>query len=155
MKNLIAVIAALLLAVGAGASYGADQPAAKPATSAKKASTKSKKTKVVIQVSSSDPRAWAQALNYTENLQEVMGKDKVEIELVALGQGIGVLKLDSPHATRVAEALKRDISIQACEISMKRQKLSRDDMLSDIHYVPAGLGRIIQRQREGWHYISG
>jgi hypothetical protein len=154
---MFALIAALLLAVGTGPALAADQApaaAAKPAA-AKKAKTAAKKTKVVIQVSNPDPRSWAQALNYTENLQEVMGKDNVEIEVVALGQGIGVLKLDSPHATRVAEALGRGIRIQACEITMRRQKLARDDMLSDIGYVPAGLGQIIKRQSEGWHYISG
>jgi uncharacterized protein len=155
MRTVLALMAALLLATGTGGSAAADQPAAKPAGAAKKAQSAAGKTKVVIQVSDADPRGWAQALNYTENLQETLGRDKVEVELVALGQGIGILKLDSPHATRVAEALKRDVKIQACEISMRRQKLTKDDMLSDIGYVPAGLVRIIERQSQGWHYIKG
>ena len=153
MKHLFALIAALLFASGTGASLAADQPAAK--SMAKKAQAAVKKYRVVIQVSDADPRGWAQALNYTENLQEALGRDNVSIELVALGQGVGILKLDSPHATRVAEALKRDVTIQACEISMRRQKLTRDDMLSDIGYVPAGLVQIIDRQRQGWNYIKG
>lgn len=37
---------------------------------------------------------------------------------------------------------------------MRRQKLVREDMLPNIGYVPAGLGQIIKRQREGWAYIS-
>jgi uncharacterized protein len=156
MKRILALIAALLFAAGAGAGYAADQATPKPATPApKKAHAAQQKTRVVIQVSDADPRGWAQALNYTENLQETLGKDKVEIELVALGQGIGILKLDSPHATRVAEALRRDVKITACEISMRRQKLGREDMLSDIGYVPAGLVEIITRQKQGWHYIKG
>jgi len=28
-------------------------------------------------------------------------------------------------------------------------------MLPDIGYVPAGLGEIVKRQKEGWSYISG
>jgi hypothetical protein len=38
---------------------------------------------------------------------------------------------------------------------MRRQKLTKDDMLSDIGYVPAGLVEIINRQRQGWNYIGG
>jgi intracellular sulfur oxidation DsrE/DsrF family protein len=154
MKHAIALIVALLLAAGTGASIAGDQPAAKPAA-AKKAEAAPQKYKVVIQVSDPDPRSWAQALNYTENLQEELGKDNVDIELVALGQGLGILKLDSPHATRVADAMKRNVAINACPVTMRRQKLTKDDMLSNIGYVPAGLVQIITRQRQGWNYIGG
>jgi hypothetical protein len=111
--------------------------------------------RVVLQVSTPDPRMWNQALNYVENLRELYGVDQVQIELVALGLGLGVLKLDSTQATRVADALKAGVQVSACEVTMRRQKLTRDDMLANLGYVPAGLGQIIRRQREGWAYISG
>ncbi len=109
----------------------------------------------MIQVSTPETRIWSQALNYVENLQSLYGKDNVEIEIVALGWGIGMLKFDSPLATRVADTLKRGAGLSACEVTMSRQKLQKQDMLPDIGYVPAGLGQIIKRQREGWSYISG
>jgi len=113
------------------------------------------KERIVVQVSTPETRIWGQALNYVENLQALYGKDNVEIEIVALGWGIGMLKFDSPLATRVADALKRGASLRACEVTMSRQKLTKEDMLPDIGYVPAGLGQIIKRQKEGWQYISG
>jgi uncharacterized protein len=113
------------------------------------------KERVVIQVSTPDPKMWNQALNYLENLRDLYGASKVDIELVALGHGIGVLKLDSTQGPRVADALKAGVQVSACEVTMRRQKLTREDMLPSIGYVPAGLGQIIQRQREGWAYISG
>ena len=113
------------------------------------------KERIVIQVSTPETRIWGQALNYVENLQGLYGKDNVEIEIVALGWGIGMLKFDSPLVTRVADALKRGAGLSACEVTMSRQKLQKQDMLPDIGYVPAGLGQIIKRQREGWSYISG
>ena len=113
------------------------------------------KERVVIQVSSPDTKLWNQALNYIENLRELYGPDKVEIELVALGLGLGVLKLDSTQGPRVADALKLGVQISACEVTMRRQKLTREDMLPKIGYVAAGLGQVIKRQREGWAYISG
>jgi intracellular sulfur oxidation DsrE/DsrF family protein len=112
------------------------------------------KERIVIQVSTPEQRVWNQALNYVENLQELYGKDNVEIEIVALGWGIGLLKFDSPMATRVADAVKRGAKLQACEVTMSRQKLTPQDMLPDIGYVKAGLGQIIKRQKEGWSYIS-
>ena len=113
------------------------------------------KERVVIQVSTPEQRLWNQALNYLENLWELYGPTNVEMELVALGLGIGVLKLESTQGPRVAEALKAGVHVSACEVTMRRQKLVRMDMLPDIGYVPAGLGQIIRRQREGWAYISG
>jgi hypothetical protein len=111
--------------------------------------------RVVIQVSTPEQRLWNQALNYIENLRELYGPGKVEIELVALGLGLGVLKLDSTQGPRVADALKLGVQISACEVTMRRQKLTPEDMLPKIGYVAAGLGQIIKRQREGWAYING
>ncbi len=142
MKRLFAILATLAFSVLASG------PAAAQATSAAK-------ERVVIQVSTPEQRIWNQALNYVENLQELYGKDNVEIEIVALGWGIGMLKFDSPLATRVADSLKRGAKLQACEVTMGRQKLTKQDMLPDIGYVKAGLGQIIKRQKEGWSYISG
>jgi intracellular sulfur oxidation DsrE/DsrF family protein len=113
------------------------------------------KQHVVVQVSTPETRIWNQALNYVQNLQDLYGKDNVEVEIVALGWGIGMLKFDSPLATRVADALKSGASVQACQVTMRRQKLETKDMLPEIGYVPAGLGQIIKRQKEGWSYISG
>ena len=142
MKRLIGFLAAL--AFGALISGPA---AAQSAPSAKE--------RVIIQVSTPEQRIWNQAINYVENLQTLYGKDNVEVEIVALGWGIGMLKFDSPLATRVAETVKRGAKLQACEVTMNRQKLTKQDMLPDIGYVPAGLGQIIKRQKEGWSYISG
>lgn len=110
--------------------------------------------RIVIQVSTPEQRIWNQSLNYVENLQELYGKDNVEIEIVALGWGIGLLKFDSPLATRVEATLKRGGKLLACQVTMGRQKLTKNDMLPDIGYVQAGLGQIIKRQHEGWSYIS-
>ena len=78
----------------------------------------------------------------------------VEMEVVALGLGLGVLTLDSPQGPRVADALKLGVHINACQTTMTRRKLSKEDMLPNIGIVPGGLVQIIKRQREGWAYIG-
>jgi len=139
----------LALSFAAGAALAATEAARAQGSSS------TGKERVVIQVSSPEQKLWNQALNYIENLRDLYGPDKVEIELVALGHGLGVLKLDSTQGPRVADALKLGVQISACEVTMRRQKLTREDMLPKIGYVAAGLGQIIKRQREGWAYITG
>jgi intracellular sulfur oxidation DsrE/DsrF family protein len=106
--------------------------------------------KIVVQVSDSNPATWNQALNVVANLREVYGAG-TEIELVAFGQGINMLKFDAPVSSRVVEAQKNSgATIYACENSMAKNKLSRNDMAPDVVYVRAGVEHIISRQREGW-----
>ena len=112
-----------------------------------------KRHKIVIQVSDIDPAKWSLALNNAKNLQDDVGAANVDIEIVAYGPGIGMLKLESPTGTRVAEAKKANVKIIACENTMRTQKLTRDDMLPALNYVPAGVTEIITKQSEGWAYL--
>lgn len=109
--------------------------------------------KVVFQVSDADPGKWNLALNNARNVQKDLGKDKVAIEIVAYGPGIGMLKMDSVAGNRVTQALSDGVSVVACENTMNAQKLARADMLKDIGYVPAGVTTLMQRQKEGYSYI--
>jgi intracellular sulfur oxidation DsrE/DsrF family protein len=106
--------------------------------------------KIVVQVSDGNTATWNQALNVVGNLREAYGPD-TQIEVVAFGQGINMLKFDAPVAPRLLEAQTRlGAKVYACENSMGRNKLSRSDMAPDVIYVKAGVEHIITRQREGW-----
>ena len=111
------------------------------------------KNKAVFQVSDADPQKWNLTLNNARNVQDDLGSDAVQLEIVVYGPGIGMLKGDSAVGKRVAEALKSGVKVVACENTMKAQKLARADMLPDIGYVPAGVVELMQRQREGYAYI--
>lgn len=134
------------IAAEAKAAVAADTKA--PAQHQKKVAVK--KERVVLQVSDDSPKTWNQALNVIENVQEAYGKDKVEIRLVAFGLGLGILKLDSVAGSRVQDALQSGAKIIACENTMRRQKLTKADMLPNIGYAPAGIIEIIKLQRQGW-----
>ena len=83
MKRRIALLSGAGLTLAAAAVAQAQAPA-HPG-----------RERVVIQVSTPDQRLWNQAFNYLENLREIYGPDNIELEIVALGFGIGVLKLES------------------------------------------------------------
>jgi intracellular sulfur oxidation DsrE/DsrF family protein len=112
-----------------------------------------KQHKLVIQISDNDPAKWNLALNNAKNVQDDVGAANVAIEIVAYGPGISMLKLESPAASRVADAMKANIKVIACENTMRGQKLTRDDMLPALNYVPAGVTEIMTKQSEGWAYL--
>ncbi len=109
--------------------------------------------RVVVQVSDADPAKWNLALNNARNLQSDLGAANVEIEIVAYGPGIGMLKSESIVANRVGDALGAGVKIVACENTMHAQKLVKADMLDRIGYVGAGVVEIMQRQQQGWAYL--
>ncbi len=111
------------------------------------------KQRVVIQVSDNDPQKWGLALNNARNVQQDLGKDNVQIEIVAYGPGLGMLKAESKVADRLAGALDNNIGLIACENTMTNTKVSRSQMYDGIAYVKAGVTHIMKRQQEGWAYI--
>ncbi len=111
------------------------------------------KHKVIFQVSDSEPRKWSLALNNIKNIQQDLGRDNVEIELVAYGPGLGMLKLDSEVADRVADAIAQGVKIMACENTMTNTKTTRANMLPNLSYVKAGVVELMLKQQAGWAYI--
>ena len=111
------------------------------------------KQKVIFQVSDADPGKWALALNNARNVQAELGKDNVQIEIVAYGPGLGMLKAESKVEGRLAQALQDNVGLIACENTMHNTKTTKADMYSGIAYVPAGVTHLMKRQREGWAYI--
>ena len=109
--------------------------------------------KVVLQVSDADPAKWNLALNNARNIQADLGKDHVDVEIVAYGPGLGMLKGDSKVSDRLAQALDGGVGLLACENTMRNTKVKKDDMYGGIAYVDAGVVHLMKRQREGWSYI--
>jgi intracellular sulfur oxidation DsrE/DsrF family protein len=136
-----------LVSMSAVAVLAALLPVASPAQA------QSAKHKAVFQVSDGDPQKWNLALNNAKNVQDDLGSDAVDLELVVYGPGIGMLKGDSPVAKRITDALRNGVKVVACENTMKAQKLVYADMLPAIGYVPAGVVELMKKQQEGYAYI--
>jgi uncharacterized protein len=134
-------LALVLLALALAAAPGAQ------------AQQKSARVQAVIQVSDNDPAKWNLALNNARNAQQDLGADNTDLAIIVYGPGIGMLKMDSPVANRIADALKSGVKVVACENTMTGQKLKRDDMLPAISYVASGVTELMKKQREGWAYI--
>ena len=73
-------------------------------------------------MSESDPAKWNLALNNAKNIQTDLGAANVDVELVAYGPGIGMLKADSIVGNRVDEAMAAGVKVVACENTMRAPK---------------------------------
>ena len=140
------LIRALAVALAVGFfSTGLLHAQAQPATP--------QRARVVIQVSDADQGKWNLARNNAKNIQTDLGAANVDVEIVAYGPGIGMLKLDSVVGSRIDEATSAGVKVVACENTMKGQKLTRADMWNGIGYVPAGVVELMSKQQQGWAYI--
>ena len=146
IHSAVKLTAALLLAAPMGLWAQSSAPATESAAP---------KYRVVLQVSNPEPRGWHQTLNNAMALTKNAGRANVQIEIVANGMGIGMLKYNSPEAKEVAAALSLGVKVLACGETMKALMLEKDDMLPNIGFVPGGLIEVLDRQRDGWQYVKG
>jgi len=109
--------------------------------------------RAIFQVTDNDPARWNMILNNMTNLREGVGSEAVEIELVAYGPGILMLKGDSAVRQRIAEAVKSGVKVNACQNTMNAMKLAPSDMLGEIGHVPSGVVEVMRKQQQGWAYI--
>ena len=107
----------------------------------------------VIQVSDGDPHKWNLALNNAQNMQQALGKDNIQIEIVAYGPGLKMFKADSKIAPRINAALDANVQLSACGNTMKKMKVTKADLVGGVGVVPGGVIEIMKRQSEGWAYI--
>lgn len=114
------------------------------------------KNKIVIQVSTDDPRTQKIALNNAVNMQKLYGIDNIQIEIVAYGPGLGLLTKKSSQASRVTSLAMQDITFSACGNTMKKvaEKSGKmPELLEGVGQVTAGVARIMELQQQGYAYI--
>ena len=111
------------------------------------------RNRALFQVTDNDPARWNLILNNMRNLRDGVAGEPIEIELVAYGPGLLMLKADSSVQERIAEALKSGVQVNACQHTMNGLKLTPADMLPAIGYVPSGVVEVMKKQQQGWAYI--
>lgn len=116
--------------------------------------------RVMLHVSSNQPRRLEILLNETENLlkNSLARQQAVEVEILTNGKGLSLVRNNnSPHARRL-QALQdkyRNLVVSACNETLTR--LRREgvsvELLPQTRIVSSALNEALSRQREGWTYI--
>ncbi len=112
--------------------------------------------KVVIQVSTDDPRTQKIALNNAVNLQKLYGVDNVDVVIVAYGPGLTLLTKQNKQAQRVQSLAMQGVRFNACGNTMKKiakKTGKKPQIVEGVKVVPAGVARIVELQEQGYAYI--
>jgi len=113
--------------------------------------------RVVIQVSTDDPRTQVIAVNNAVNMQKAYPPGMVQVEIVAYGPGLSLLTRNSRQAKRIADlAMNDEFKFSACGNTMKKVKLKKGReprLIEGVTVVDAGVKRITELQEQGYAYI--
>ena len=112
--------------------------------------------KLVIQVSTDDPRTQSMALNNAVNVQKELGIDNVIIEIVAYGPGLSMLTPKSKASIRVPSLAMQNITFSACGNTMHsiEEKTGKPvTLVEGVQIVQAGVVRIMELQEQGYSYV--
>lgn len=141
---------ALMLAASLLATKGFSQSTKEP-TEFHGATANLKSYKALYILNSSDEKKIKGTLRNINNaLEDPRLKGKLEVELVAFGDGVDVFKKTSHYDTLLTNLQKKGVLLAQCENTIRERKISKDDLWSFISYVPSGNGEIIIRQYQGW-----
>lgn len=158
LKKMLAaagLCSALLLAAPSPAAAQAAQSTPAPAGAIKKTH------RLVMQVNTNEPATMNLALNNATNVDNhyrALG-EKVEIEVVAFGPGLHMLRDDtSPVKDRIKAISEKSPSItfKACgntQENMNRAEGKAVPLLAQAAVVKSGVVRLVELQEQGWSYI--
>jgi intracellular sulfur oxidation DsrE/DsrF family protein len=124
-------------------------------------STSTKTHRVVIQVTQNDPAVMNTALNNAENLANYYKDkgEKIEIEFVAYGPGLSMLRSDtSPVKERLTAmaANMKNVTFNGCGNTLAKQSKQEEKEISlvpEARIVPTGIARIVELEEQGWTYV--
>lgn len=149
LRMILVALAALFVGIGGTVLVWANS-----------STTASRIHHVVIQIDRSDSAAMKLALNNAINLRERYDAmhQKSEIELVAFGPGLEMLRADlspvQPEITKMSQM--GGFRFSACGNTMEKAAKTEHKtipLVSAAQVVPTGAGRIVQLEEEGWTYL--
>jgi intracellular sulfur oxidation DsrE/DsrF family protein len=123
--------------------------------------TLGKTHRLILQVNTNDPAMMNLALNNATNVEQYYKalKEKVEIEIVAFGPGLHMLREDtSPVKDRIKAIAQRthEISFKACgntKENMKKAENRDIPLVAQATLVKSGVVRVMELQEQGWSYV--
>jgi uncharacterized protein len=110
--------------------------------------------RVVFELTSGEPEAWNAVLNNIENVRKSLGETSTQVQLVAHGKGLDFLKsTQTAQKDRMKKLADAGIVFAACENTMKRQKVTKADLMPFATTVDSGVAEIVRKQEAQWSYI--
>ena len=110
--------------------------------------------RIMLQLTSDDPKVMNNVLWNAINLQKFYGIDNVEIAIIGYGGGMKAFyEKDSPVADRIKSQLKYGIEFVGCGNTMTTTNRKPSELIPGVKHVTAGIAEIVERKLKGWIYI--
>ncbi|RBN50065.1 DsrE family protein [Flavobacterium psychrolimnae] len=93
-------------------------------------------------------------VNQLKNLTTHWPNAKYEVVIHSMGLSF-VMSAKSKQIDAIKELRAKGVRFLVCENTMKSQKVSKDQIISEVEYVPVGIAEIVEKQEQGWTYIKG
>jgi uncharacterized protein len=79
-----------------------------------------------------------------------------QIEVVCQGTGLELLMTAKSKASKaVAEWSAQGVVFAACNNTMRRMNVKKEELLPSVVIVPSALVELVQKQEAGWAYLKG
>jgi intracellular sulfur oxidation DsrE/DsrF family protein len=102
-------------------------------------------------INSGDEKKITGALRNINNaLEDPRLKGKLQIELVAFGDGVAVYMKSGIFEQKLKDLQAKGVILAECSNTVRERNIDKNDLFPFISYVPSGNGEIILRQYEGW-----
>lgn len=110
--------------------------------------------RIILQLTSDDPRIVNDVLFNAVNVQKFYGQDNVRIAVIAYSAGNRALYKDtSPVPERISSLLQYDVEFVACGNTMAATGRTAADLIDGVTMVTAGIPEIVERTLQGWIYV--
>lgn len=109
--------------------------------------------KIVFDFTKADTASFATLVRHASNVMSATGN--AQLEIVCHGQGLDFLLKDrSTIPTEIERLSKLNVVFAACEASMKRRGIAKDQLVNQAITVPSAMVEISLKQQQGWSYIK-
>ena len=110
--------------------------------------------KALYMLDSNDPKTITGTLRNINNaLEDQRLKGKLEVELIAFGDGVAVYEKSGTFEETLKALQAKGVLLAECENTVRERHIDKNNLFPFISYVPSGNGEIIIRQSQGWALV--
>lgn len=91
--------------------------------------------------------------NINNALEDPRLKGKLEVELIAFGNGVAVYEKSGTFEKTLEDLQAKGVLLAQCENTIRERHIDKSSLFPFISYVPSGNGEIIIRHYQGWAVV--
>lgn len=149
MKNLLIVFALLLISSCVTPELSHQQQSTFTGAEAKR-----RNYNALYVINNGDEKKITSTLRNIKNaLSDPRLEGKLNVELVAFGDGYKAFEKSSPFEKTLLELQAKGVILAQCENTVRERKIDKNTLFPFISYVPSGNGEIIIRHYQGWAIV--